>query len=150
MTTSQPVSDCPQDSVVSHEPAFIHIFGGMYITLTGLGGSMVPNSGPWSLIGFSLAYTIKLAPSLGWALLAGPATPITSALSCSWLPKRSLAAGWQKIKKGVKFSARGRDCLWGGFAELFLGLHQSQKGLRCADAVVHVAHPRMLVERLVE
>ncbi|KAJ9051820.1 hypothetical protein DSO57_1001067 [Entomophthora muscae] len=54
------------------------IFGVLYITLTGLVNSMVPNSGPWSLLRQSASYIIKLAPILWWALPAGLGAPTLS------------------------------------------------------------------------
>ncbi|KAJ9051709.1 hypothetical protein DSO57_1001975 [Entomophthora muscae] len=36
---------------------------------------MIPNSGPWSLLGRSVSYIIKLAPIIWWALPAGLANP---------------------------------------------------------------------------
>ncbi|KAJ9067454.1 hypothetical protein DSO57_1038921 [Entomophthora muscae] len=50
---------------------------------------MVPNSGPWSLLGQSLSYIIKLAPILWWALPAGLAVPHPEPPNASiynWLP----------------------------------------------------------------
>ncbi|KAJ9090032.1 hypothetical protein DSO57_1006732 [Entomophthora muscae] len=50
---------------------------------------MVPNSGPWSLLGRSVSYIIKLAPILWWALPAGLATPHSeppNASTYDWLP----------------------------------------------------------------
>ncbi|KAJ9059842.1 hypothetical protein DSO57_1037340 [Entomophthora muscae] len=43
----------------------------MYITLTGLINSIVPSSGPWSILRKSLSYIVKLAPILWWALPSG-------------------------------------------------------------------------------
>ncbi|KAJ9048848.1 hypothetical protein DSO57_1030679 [Entomophthora muscae] len=65
------------------------LFGVLYITLTGLVDSVVPNSGPWSLLGRSLSYIIILAPILWWALPASlttlhPKPP--NASTYDWLP----------------------------------------------------------------
>ncbi|KAJ9087085.1 hypothetical protein DSO57_1036783 [Entomophthora muscae] len=52
--------------------------------------TMVPNSGPWSLLGQSVSYIIKLAPILWWALPTGPAVPrpeSPNASAYSWLPE---------------------------------------------------------------
>ncbi|KAJ9078115.1 hypothetical protein DSO57_1010047 [Entomophthora muscae] len=62
----------PQKSVAANEFTSTHIFGMMYITLTGLIDSMVPASRPWALLGKLLSYIVKLAPILWWALPAGP------------------------------------------------------------------------------
>ncbi|KAJ9075688.1 hypothetical protein DSO57_1033530 [Entomophthora muscae] len=65
------------------------LFGGLYITLTGLVDSVVPNSGPWFLIGQSVSYIIKLAPILWWALPAGLTTPHPeppNASTYDWFP----------------------------------------------------------------
>ncbi|KAJ9053669.1 hypothetical protein DSO57_1022070 [Entomophthora muscae] len=62
----------PQDSVAADESTSAQIFGVMYITLTGYIDSMVPTSGPWTILGKLLSYIVKLAPILWWALPAGP------------------------------------------------------------------------------
>ncbi|KAJ9068854.1 hypothetical protein DSO57_1024507 [Entomophthora muscae] len=51
---------------------------------------MVPNSGPWSLLGQYVSYIIKLAPILWWALPAGLAAPhpkLPNASAYDWLPE---------------------------------------------------------------
>ncbi|KAJ9063792.1 hypothetical protein DSO57_1037165 [Entomophthora muscae] len=51
--------------------------------------TMMPNSGPWSLLGQSVSYIIKLAPILWWALPSGLAvfqTKPTNASTYAWLP----------------------------------------------------------------
>ncbi|KAJ9069911.1 hypothetical protein DSO57_1013849 [Entomophthora muscae] len=51
--------------------------------------TMVPNSGPWSLLGQSVSYIIKLALILRWALPSGPAVlcpKSTNASTYDWLP----------------------------------------------------------------
>ncbi|KAJ9067785.1 hypothetical protein DSO57_1035675 [Entomophthora muscae] len=63
----------PQEFVATSESTSTHIFGVMYITLTGLIISMAPTSRPWAILGKSLSYTVKLAPILWWALSSGPA-----------------------------------------------------------------------------
>ncbi|KAJ9080815.1 hypothetical protein DSO57_1020940 [Entomophthora muscae] len=65
------------------------LFGVLYITLTGMIDTVVPNSGPWSLLGQSVSYIIKLAPILWWALPTGLATPrpeLHNASTYAWLP----------------------------------------------------------------
>ncbi|KAJ9053866.1 hypothetical protein DSO57_1020307 [Entomophthora muscae] len=44
------------------------LFGIVYITLTGVIDTIVPAAGPWSWLGKSMSYLIKLAPILWWAL----------------------------------------------------------------------------------
>ncbi|KAJ9079173.1 hypothetical protein DSO57_1038174 [Entomophthora muscae] len=53
------------DPTTAAETTSTQLFGILYITLTGLLNSMVPKSGPWSLLGQSVPYTIKLEPSYG-------------------------------------------------------------------------------------
>ncbi|KAJ9066122.1 hypothetical protein DSO57_1012756 [Entomophthora muscae] len=51
---------------------------------------MVPNSGPWSLLRWSLSYIIKLALILWWTLPTGPAVPCPESPDASiyaWLPE---------------------------------------------------------------
>ncbi|KAJ9052196.1 hypothetical protein DSO57_1036659 [Entomophthora muscae] len=65
------------------------LFEVLYITLTGMVDAMVLNSGPWSLLGQSVSYIIKLAPILWWALPTGPAVlcpKSTNASIYAWIP----------------------------------------------------------------
>ncbi|KAJ9049478.1 hypothetical protein DSO57_1023962 [Entomophthora muscae] len=70
-----PRLDCPLEPPAAAKTTSTQLFGVLYITLKGWVDSMVPNSGPWSLLGQSISYIIKLAPILWWALPAGLATP---------------------------------------------------------------------------
>ncbi|KAJ9064332.1 hypothetical protein DSO57_1031853 [Entomophthora muscae] len=40
------------------------LFGIVYITLTGVIGTIIPATGPWSWVGKSASYLLKLAPLL--------------------------------------------------------------------------------------
>ncbi|KAJ9084895.1 hypothetical protein DSO57_1019399 [Entomophthora muscae] len=73
-----PRPNCPIETPTAAETTYTQLFGVLYITLKGMADSMVPNSGPWSLLGKSMSYIIKLAPILWWALPAGLAHPIPS------------------------------------------------------------------------
>ncbi|KAJ9054023.1 hypothetical protein DSO57_1018745 [Entomophthora muscae] len=71
------------------ETTSTQLFGVLYITLTVMVDSMVPTSGPWSLLGRSMSYIIKLAPILWWALLTGSAQPHPeppNASTYAWFP----------------------------------------------------------------
>ncbi|KAJ9053549.1 hypothetical protein DSO57_1023156 [Entomophthora muscae] len=46
------------------------LFGIMYITLTGVIDTIILAAGPWSWVGKSASYLLKLAPLLWWALPA--------------------------------------------------------------------------------
>ncbi|KAJ9065356.1 hypothetical protein DSO57_1020467 [Entomophthora muscae] len=46
------------------------LFGIVYITLTGVVDTIMPAAGPWSWVGKSVSYLLKLAPILWWALPA--------------------------------------------------------------------------------
>ncbi|KAJ9071885.1 hypothetical protein DSO57_1032758 [Entomophthora muscae] len=46
------------------------LFGIVYITLTGVVDTIIPAAGPWSWVGKSASYLLKLAPILWWALPA--------------------------------------------------------------------------------
>ncbi|KAJ9071099.1 hypothetical protein DSO57_1000774 [Entomophthora muscae] len=70
-----PQPDRLLEPTATAETTSIQLFGVLYITLTGLVDSVVPNSRPWSLLGRSVSYIIKLAPILWWALPAGLAAP---------------------------------------------------------------------------
>ncbi|KAJ9052518.1 hypothetical protein DSO57_1033347 [Entomophthora muscae] len=86
-----PQPDRPLKPTAAAETTSTQLFGVLYITLTGLVDSMVPNSGPWSLLGRSVSYIIKLAPILWWALPAGSAVPHPKppkASTYDWLPDR--------------------------------------------------------------
>ncbi|KAJ9082511.1 hypothetical protein DSO57_1004073 [Entomophthora muscae] len=71
--TLQP--NCPQEFAATKDATFTQMFGVLYITPAGLVDYMVPNTGPWSLLGDSILYVIKLAPMLWWALPSGPVVP---------------------------------------------------------------------------
>ncbi|KAJ9084486.1 hypothetical protein DSO57_1023948 [Entomophthora muscae] len=84
-----PQPDCPMEPSTDANTTSTQLFGVLYITLTELVDSMVPNSGPWSLLGQSLSSIIKLAPILWWALPTGLAVPrpeSPNASSYAWLP----------------------------------------------------------------
>ncbi|KAJ9071174.1 hypothetical protein DSO57_1000179 [Entomophthora muscae] len=70
-----PRPDCPLEPTATANTTSTQLFGVLYITLTGLVDSVVPNSGPWSLLGQSVSYIIKLEPILWLALPAGLAAP---------------------------------------------------------------------------
>ncbi|KAJ9051713.1 hypothetical protein DSO57_1001979 [Entomophthora muscae] len=78
------------------ETTSTQLFGVLYITFTGFLNSVVSNSGPWSLLGQSLSYIIKLAPILWWALPAGLTAPHPepNASTYDWLPDSGLNPGW--------------------------------------------------------
>ncbi|KAJ9051647.1 hypothetical protein DSO57_1002782 [Entomophthora muscae] len=81
--------DHPLKPTTAVETTFTQLFGVLYITLTGLVDSMVPNSGPWSLLGQSVSYVIKLAPILWWALPASSTAPHPeppNASTYDWFP----------------------------------------------------------------
>ncbi|KAJ9072132.1 hypothetical protein DSO57_1030372 [Entomophthora muscae] len=89
-----PRLDRPLEPPAAAKIISTQLFGILYITLTGLVDSMVPNSGPWSLLGQSVSYIIKLAPILWWALPAGLATPhpkLPNASTYDWLPEKMTA-----------------------------------------------------------
>ncbi|KAJ9078055.1 hypothetical protein DSO57_1010870 [Entomophthora muscae] len=44
------------------------LFGIVYIILTGVVDTIIPAAGPWSWVGKSASYLLKLAPLLWWAL----------------------------------------------------------------------------------
>ncbi|KAJ9048255.1 hypothetical protein DSO57_1036827 [Entomophthora muscae] len=84
-----PRPDRPMEPTTATKTTSTQLFGVLYITLTGLVDSVVPNSGPWSLLGQSLSYIIKLEPILWWALPAGSTAPHPEPLNAStydWLP----------------------------------------------------------------
>ncbi|KAJ9065309.1 hypothetical protein DSO57_1021079 [Entomophthora muscae] len=84
-----PQPNRPMDSPTAAKTTSTQLSGVLYITLTGMVDTMVPNSGPWSFLGKYLSYIIKLAPILLWALLAGLAVPHPESPNAStydWLP----------------------------------------------------------------
>ncbi|KAJ9074413.1 hypothetical protein DSO57_1006973 [Entomophthora muscae] len=85
-----PRPDRPLEPTTAAETTSTQLFGVLYITLTGLVDSMVPNSRPLSLLGQYVSYIIKLAPILWWALPAGLAAPhpeLPNASTYDWLPE---------------------------------------------------------------
>ncbi|KAJ9084920.1 hypothetical protein DSO57_1019252 [Entomophthora muscae] len=84
-----PQPDCLMETPTAAEAMPSQLFGVLYITLSGMVDSMVPTSGPWSLLGGSMSYIIKLAPILWWALPAGLAQPHPkppNASTYAWFP----------------------------------------------------------------
>ncbi|KAJ9048721.1 hypothetical protein DSO57_1031988 [Entomophthora muscae] len=84
-----PRPDQPLEPPAAAKTTSTQLFGVLYITLTGLMDSMVPNSGPWSFLGQSASYIIKLAHVLWWALpasLAAPHPKLPNASAYGWLP----------------------------------------------------------------
>ncbi|KAJ9070989.1 hypothetical protein DSO57_1001763 [Entomophthora muscae] len=82
-------SDHPMETLTAAKTTSTQLFGVLYITLTGMVDTMVPNSGLWSLLGKSISYIINLAPILWWALLSGLAVfcpEPTNASTYTWLP----------------------------------------------------------------
>ncbi|KAJ9074710.1 hypothetical protein DSO57_1003766 [Entomophthora muscae] len=88
-----PQPDCPMETPTAAETTSTQLFGVLYITLTGMMDSMIPTSGPWSLLRQSMSYIIKLAPILWWALPAGSAQPHPeppNASTYAWFPTKGL------------------------------------------------------------
>ncbi|KAJ9083733.1 hypothetical protein DSO57_1031753 [Entomophthora muscae] len=76
-----PQPDCPMKTPTAAKTTSTQLFGVLYITLTGIIDTMVPNSGPWSLLGRSVSYIIKLALILWWhyplaRLYSNPSQPM--------------------------------------------------------------------------
>ncbi|KAJ9070452.1 hypothetical protein DSO57_1007913 [Entomophthora muscae] len=93
--------NCLQEIATTTDATFTQVFVVLYITLTDLVDSMVPKSGPWSLLGSSLFYVIKLAPILWWELLSGLAAPppmFNSVPTNNWYPET-------RLKKDTKGSS---------------------------------------------
>ncbi|KAJ9090498.1 hypothetical protein DSO57_1001956 [Entomophthora muscae] len=85
-----PQPNCPLEPTAAAETTSTQLFGILYITLTGLVDSVVPNSRPWSLLRRSVSYITKLAPILWWALPAGLTAPHpkpSNAPTYDWLPE---------------------------------------------------------------
>ncbi|KAJ9054774.1 hypothetical protein DSO57_1010649 [Entomophthora muscae] len=105
-----PRPDRPLEPTAAAKTTSTQLFGVLYITLTGLMDSVVPNSGPWSLLRQSLSYIIKLAPILWWALSAGSDVPHPeppNASTYDWLPEKRLQ-GCQ-LKSGYLSQWMGTD-----------------------------------------
>ncbi|KAJ9070757.1 hypothetical protein DSO57_1004349 [Entomophthora muscae] len=106
MTTPlTPQPDHPMESPTAAETMSTQLFGVLYITLTGMVDSMAPTSGPWSLLGQSMSYIIKLAPILWWALPAGLAQPHPeppNASTYAWLPDSPRLNSFQKSYAQIK------------------------------------------------
>ncbi|KAJ9067995.1 hypothetical protein DSO57_1033258 [Entomophthora muscae] len=101
-----PQPDRPLEPIAAAKTTSTQLFGLLYITLKGLVDSVVPNSGPWSLLGRSVSYIIKLAPILWWALPAGSDAPhpeLPNASTYDWLPDRnSLVSSWDQYNWGLR------------------------------------------------
>ncbi|KAJ9060151.1 hypothetical protein DSO57_1034023 [Entomophthora muscae] len=83
------------DPPTATETTSTQLFEVLYITLTGMVDTMVPNSGPWSLLGKSVSYIIKLAHILWCALPTGLSVPrpeSPNASTYAWRPKTTEAS----------------------------------------------------------
>ncbi|KAJ9052703.1 hypothetical protein DSO57_1031652 [Entomophthora muscae] len=76
-----PRPDYPQESVAANESTSTHIFGVMYITLTGLIDSKVPASRPWALLG---KFTNLVVGPSCWA--CGPSARKFPKPPTGWIP----------------------------------------------------------------
>ncbi|KAJ9054214.1 hypothetical protein DSO57_1017012 [Entomophthora muscae] len=86
-----PRPNCPMEPPTSAETMSTQLFGVLCITLTVMIDTMVPNSGPWSLLRRSASYIIKLAHILRWALPSGLAVlcpKSNNASNYAWLPDK--------------------------------------------------------------
>ncbi|KAJ9075481.1 hypothetical protein DSO57_1035722 [Entomophthora muscae] len=81
------------------------LFGIVYITFTGVVGTIVLAAGLWSWVQKSASYLLKLAPLLWWALPAKTPAQVT--------PKNSgpAAQDWipEKLPKSKTLTARSRQ-----------------------------------------
>ncbi|KAJ9064722.1 hypothetical protein DSO57_1027419 [Entomophthora muscae] len=87
-----PQPNCPMEPPTTAKTMSTQLFGVLYITLMGMVDTMMPNSGPWSLLGQSVSYIIKLALILWWALptfLAVPRPESPNFSSYAWLPEKT-------------------------------------------------------------
>ncbi|KAJ9054817.1 hypothetical protein DSO57_1010231 [Entomophthora muscae] len=104
---------CPLEPTATAKTTYTQLFGVLYITLTGLMDSVILNSGPWSLLGQSVSYIIKLAPILWWALpvsLTVPRPEPPNASTYDWLP--------DQMEEIIKSCPRCSVCLtpfWEGY-----------------------------------
>ncbi|KAJ9053084.1 hypothetical protein DSO57_1027692 [Entomophthora muscae] len=84
------------------------LFRVLYITLTGMVDAIVPKSRPWSFLGQSVSYIIKLEPILWWALPSGPTLfcpKSTNASTYALLPDiESPISFYYHLVKGMQFS----------------------------------------------
>ncbi|KAJ9068760.1 hypothetical protein DSO57_1025340 [Entomophthora muscae] len=102
-----PQPNRPMETPAAAETMSNQLFGVLYITLTGMVDTMVPNSGPWSFLGKSVSYIIKLAPILWWALPSGPAVfcpDSTNASTYAWL---SEIGGPCKLRFSISYGRQG-------------------------------------------
>ncbi|KAJ9057201.1 hypothetical protein DSO57_1039576 [Entomophthora muscae] len=93
-----PQPDHPMKTPTAAETISTQLFGVLYIILTEMMDSMVPTSGPRSLLGQSMSYIIKLAPILWWALptsLAQPHPKPPNASIYAWFPDGDAYVPWK-------------------------------------------------------
>ncbi|KAJ9084680.1 hypothetical protein DSO57_1021713 [Entomophthora muscae] len=94
-----PQHNNPIETPTAAKTTSTQLFGVLYINLKGMVDTMVPNSGPWSLLGQYVSYIITLVPILWWALPSGPAVfqpKPTNASTYAWLPDiKVLNLDWQ-------------------------------------------------------
>ncbi|KAJ9086254.1 hypothetical protein DSO57_1006138 [Entomophthora muscae] len=81
------------------------LFGIVYITLTGMMDTIVPAASPWSWVGKSASYLLKLAPLLWWALPAKTPAQVTPEngrpAARDWIPDSyEIVVTWLAAKRG--------------------------------------------------
>ncbi|KAJ9089032.1 hypothetical protein DSO57_1012414 [Entomophthora muscae] len=90
-----PVTPKPMPASSSNLPTnhTSKLFGIVYITLTGVVDTIVPVAGPWSWVGKSASYLLKLDTLLWWALPAKTLAQVTPKNSRpaarDWIPDRN-------------------------------------------------------------
>ncbi|KAJ9086140.1 hypothetical protein DSO57_1007255 [Entomophthora muscae] len=89
--TPKPMPDLPTD----HSGK---LFGIVYITLTGVIDTIIPAASPWSWVGKSASYLLKLAPLLWWTLPAKNPAQVTpendGPAAQDWIPDMPLQTSW--------------------------------------------------------
>ncbi|KAJ9063912.1 hypothetical protein DSO57_1035961 [Entomophthora muscae] len=98
-----PRPDRPMEPSAAAETTNTQLFGVYY---------MFPNSGPWSLLGQSVSYNIKLAPILWWAFPTGLTTPRPKSPNASinaWIPDTNIQVRAQRFQVLVgTFQSQGK------------------------------------------
>ncbi|KAJ9087625.1 hypothetical protein DSO57_1031270 [Entomophthora muscae] len=102
-----PRPDRPLEPTAAAKTTSTQLFGLLYINLTGLVDSMVPNSGPWSLLGKSISYIINLA---------APHPEPLNASTYDWIPDKLL-------QKEITPDARSRILLDSAVSFTMQGLY---------------------------
>ncbi|KAJ9057704.1 hypothetical protein DSO57_1020039 [Entomophthora muscae] len=138
-----PQPNCPMETPTAAKTMSTQLLGVINITLTGMVDTMVPNSGPWSLLGQSVSYIIKLGPILCWTLPSGPAVfqpKPTNASNYAWLSDKYITTCLHSTCQEIIVPELPTIETWEEMKQLLINKFGSNISLEVKkDAFMHIA-----------